>query len=62
MPLKFEDVEKVVAGVSSLIPVVGGLVSTAIGLVSAIGNATEEDKEALIKRIRDAQAAIPEWK
>lgn len=59
--VKVEEVEKLVAGVSSLIPTVGAIVSGVMLLINALDTVTQEDKDALIARIKKAQESVPVW-
>lgn len=62
--MKTEDIEKVVQDiekVATLIPTVGAIVSGVVVMIDAIDSVTQEDKDALIARIKKAQESIPVW-
>lgn len=52
---------KIVDLVSAFIPIVGTMVNGVIVLINALDTVTQEDKDALIARIKKAQESIPVW-
>ncbi len=59
--MDIQKIEDLVSSISSLIPVVGTVVSGVIVLINALDTVTQEDKDALIARIKKAQESIPVW-
>lgn len=59
--LNIEDITKLVALATGAITLVTKLGLAITDIVSKSKDMSAEDKEELIKRIREAQQAIPEW-
>jgi hypothetical protein len=59
--LNIEDITKLVALATGAITLVTKLGLAITDIISKSKDMSAEDKEELIKRIREAQQAIPEW-
>jgi hypothetical protein len=59
--LTVEDITKLAAVASGAITLVTKLGFLVTDIIAKSKDMTEEDKDALIKRITDAQSTIPEW-
>jgi len=59
--LDFKKVEDLVEGVTTLIPVVGSIISGVVFIVESLEGVKQEDVEALKAKIRKAQESIAKW-
>ena len=57
-----QSIVAIITLIETLIPTIGAIISEITNLVNNLSNATPEEKEALIARIKAAQAKLPEWK